>query len=169
MTLLIICYICGIGNFSDPFLALWSSKNFQLMSSVRATGPIHDAAFSPSAADQMACVGSQGVYFCLLHTHGPNVDLEVNVFLHLSNFFFFTYLDFELENPVPVFSLIPFFLYLCRSKRWQHQLRWVMLSWQLCATIWTPLCSQALIKDMFVPGTLKHRAASWSGKLLMEK
>jgi len=67
-----------LGDFSDPGLALWSCENFQLLSSVDPSGPIHDAAFSPSAASQMACVGSQGVYFCLIHTRGPEVDLKVN-------------------------------------------------------------------------------------------
>ncbi|KAF3704531.1 WD repeat-containing protein 90 [Channa argus] len=67
----------SVGDFSDPEVALWSSKTFQLLSSVRVSGPVHDAAFSPSAASQLACVGSHGVYFCLIHTHGQNVDLKV--------------------------------------------------------------------------------------------
>ncbi|XP_037546750.1 WD repeat-containing protein 90 [Nematolebias whitei] len=67
----------SIGDFSDPGLALWSSTNFQLLSSISVCGSIHDAAFSPSASSQMACVGSQGVYFCLIHSRGPNVDLKV--------------------------------------------------------------------------------------------
>lgn len=66
------------GDFSEPEVALWSSKTFQLLSSVRVSGPIHDAAFSPSVASQLACVGSQGVYFCLIITHGLDVDLKVN-------------------------------------------------------------------------------------------
>uniref|UniRef100_A0A3B4T9G9 WD repeat domain 90 n=1 Tax=Seriola dumerili TaxID=41447 RepID=A0A3B4T9G9_SERDU len=64
-------------DFSDPEVALWSSRTFQLLSSVSVSGPIHDAAFSPSAASQLACVGSQGVYFCLIQTHGLDVDLKV--------------------------------------------------------------------------------------------
>ncbi|XP_067343724.1 WD repeat-containing protein 90 isoform X1 [Channa argus] len=67
----------SVGDFSDPEVALWSSKTFQLLSSVRVSGPVHDAAFSPSAASQLACVGCHGVYFCLIHTHGQNVDLKV--------------------------------------------------------------------------------------------
>ncbi|XP_040923164.1 WD repeat-containing protein 90 [Toxotes jaculatrix] len=69
-------FFLSVGDFSDPEVALWSSK-LQLLSSVSASGPIHDAAFSPSAASQLACVGSQGVYFCLIHTHGLDVDLKV--------------------------------------------------------------------------------------------
>lgn len=66
------------GDFSDPEVALWSSRNFQMLSSVRVSGPIHDAAFSPSAASQMACVGTDGVYFCFIHTQGQDADLKVN-------------------------------------------------------------------------------------------
>uniref|UniRef100_A0A3Q3VM96 Uncharacterized protein n=1 Tax=Mola mola TaxID=94237 RepID=A0A3Q3VM96_MOLML len=64
-------------DFSDPLVALWSSKTFQLLSSVSMSGSIHDIAFSPSAASQLACVGSHGVYFCYLHTHDMDVDLMV--------------------------------------------------------------------------------------------
>ncbi|XP_039991620.1 WD repeat-containing protein 90 isoform X3 [Xiphias gladius] len=70
-------FFLSVGDFSEPEVALWSSKTFQLLSSVRVSGPIHDAAFSPSVASQLACVGSQGVYFCLIITHGLDVDLKV--------------------------------------------------------------------------------------------
>ncbi|XP_028424157.1 WD repeat-containing protein 90 isoform X2 [Perca flavescens] len=70
-------FFLSAGDFSDPEVALWSTKTFQLLSSVRVSGPIHDAAFSPSAASQLACVGSQGAYFCLINTHGLDVDLKV--------------------------------------------------------------------------------------------
>uniref|UniRef100_A0A667XN02 WD repeat domain 90 n=1 Tax=Myripristis murdjan TaxID=586833 RepID=A0A667XN02_9TELE len=58
----------SVGDFSEPEVALWSSRTFQLLSSVRMSGPIHDAAFSPSAASQLACVGSLGAFFGLIHT-----------------------------------------------------------------------------------------------------
>lgn len=41
------------------------------------SGPIHDAAFSPSSASQLACVGSHGLYFFHIHTHGLDVDFKV--------------------------------------------------------------------------------------------
>lgn len=69
---------CRVGDFSDPVVALWSRETFQLLSSVSTCGPIHDACFSPSAANQLACVGSHGVYFCFVHTRGSNVELRVN-------------------------------------------------------------------------------------------
>lgn len=69
---------CRLGNFLDPVVALWNRETFQLLSSVGASGPIHDASFSPSAANQLACVGSHGVYFCFVHTCGSDVELTVN-------------------------------------------------------------------------------------------
>ena len=80
MLLLLLLWVSSqfpLGDFSEPELALWSTKTFQLLSSVSMSGPIHDAAFSRSAAGQLACVGSQGIYFCLLHTQGLDVDLQV--------------------------------------------------------------------------------------------
>ncbi|XP_030610813.1 WD repeat-containing protein 90 isoform X2 [Archocentrus centrarchus] len=70
-------FFLSVGDFSEPEVALWSSKNFQMLSSARVSGPIHDAAFSPSAASQMACVGSHGAYFCSIHTQGQDADLKV--------------------------------------------------------------------------------------------
>ncbi|XP_058477467.1 WD repeat-containing protein 90 isoform X2 [Solea solea] len=70
-------FFLSVGYFSDPVVALWSSSTFQLLSSVSVSGPIHDVAFSPSAFSQLACVGSQGVYFCLINTRGLDVDLKV--------------------------------------------------------------------------------------------
>lgn len=67
-----------IGDYSDPVVALWSSKTFHQLSSVTVSGPVHDTAFSPSAASQLAFVGSNGVYFCFIHTQGSDVDLKVN-------------------------------------------------------------------------------------------
>uniref|UniRef100_A0A3P9HM39 WD repeat-containing protein 90 n=1 Tax=Oryzias latipes TaxID=8090 RepID=A0A3P9HM39_ORYLA len=67
-------FFLSVGDFSEPGLALWSSKNFHLLSSANVSGPIHDAAFSPFTADQMACVGSQGVYFCVVHAQGQEIQ-----------------------------------------------------------------------------------------------
>lgn len=68
---------CPVGGCSDPDVALWDGDTFQLLSSISVSGLIHDAAFSPSAANQLACVGSHGVYFCSAHTCGSDVELRV--------------------------------------------------------------------------------------------
>uniref|UniRef100_A0A8C6KYC9 WD repeat domain 90 n=1 Tax=Nothobranchius furzeri TaxID=105023 RepID=A0A8C6KYC9_NOTFU len=90
----------SVGDFTDPGLALWSSKDFQLVCSVSMSGPIHDAAFSPSAASHMACVGSQGVHFCLIQSQGHNVksvaapaevgDVELTALCYHMDSFLFT-------------------------------------------------------------------------------
>lgn len=60
-------------------MALWSTRTYQLLSRVSVSGPLHDVAFSPSAASQLACVGSQGLYFCNTHTQGMDVELKVTI------------------------------------------------------------------------------------------
>ncbi|KAK7919737.1 hypothetical protein WMY93_011021 [Mugilogobius chulae] len=70
-------FFLSVGDFSDPEVVLWCSRTLQLLSSFRVSGPLHDAAFSPSAASQLACVGSMGVYFCLIHEYAPDVELKV--------------------------------------------------------------------------------------------
>ncbi|XP_034049136.1 WD repeat-containing protein 90 [Thalassophryne amazonica] len=72
------CLFLSVGDFCDPEVVLWSTRTFQLLSSVTMSGPIHDAAFSPTAATQLACVGNQGVYFCLIHAHSQNTDLRAD-------------------------------------------------------------------------------------------
>lgn len=91
---------CPLGDFSDPVVALWSSKTFQLLSRVTECGPIHDAAFSPSAASQLACVGEQGVFFCFIHTRGLDVDLKVknNTFHHYGKMMCSYFLDQDVQT-----------------------------------------------------------------------
>ncbi|XP_032430829.1 WD repeat-containing protein 90 isoform X2 [Xiphophorus hellerii] len=69
-------FFLSVGDFFDPVLALWSSESVQLLCSVSMSAPIHDAAFSPAAARQLACVGSEGIHFCLIHTRGANTDIK---------------------------------------------------------------------------------------------
>ncbi|XP_061562423.1 WD repeat-containing protein 90 isoform X2 [Phycodurus eques] len=70
-------FLLSIGDFSDPVVAVWSSTTFQMLSKESVLGPIHDAAFSPSVAAQLACVGSQGVYFGLFHSQGQDGELKL--------------------------------------------------------------------------------------------
>ncbi|XP_041733420.1 WD repeat-containing protein 90 [Coregonus clupeaformis] len=70
-------FFLTVGDFTDPEVALWSTRTYQLLSRVSVSGPLHDVAFSPSAASQLACVGSQGLYFCNTHTQGLDVELKV--------------------------------------------------------------------------------------------
>uniref|UniRef100_A0A8C7RGB2 WD repeat-containing protein 90 n=1 Tax=Oncorhynchus mykiss TaxID=8022 RepID=A0A8C7RGB2_ONCMY len=70
-------FFLTVGDFTDPEVALWSTRTYQLLSRISVSGPLHDVAFCPSAASQLACVGSHGLYFCNTHTQGLDVELKV--------------------------------------------------------------------------------------------
>uniref|UniRef100_A0AAV2LFK1 WD repeat domain 90 n=2 Tax=Knipowitschia caucasica TaxID=637954 RepID=A0AAV2LFK1_KNICA len=72
-------FFLSVGDYCDPGVVLWSCSSLQLLFSVRVSGPLHEAAFSPSSASQLACVGSQGVYFCLIHERAADVELSVRL------------------------------------------------------------------------------------------
>uniref|UniRef100_A0A8C7XKR1 WD repeat domain 90 n=1 Tax=Oryzias sinensis TaxID=183150 RepID=A0A8C7XKR1_9TELE len=69
-------FFLSVGDFSEPGLALWSSKNFHLLSSANVSGPIHDAAFSPFTISLLLFFFYQKirVWFVLLCT-----DLHFNL------------------------------------------------------------------------------------------
>ncbi|XP_057682899.1 WD repeat-containing protein 90 isoform X2 [Corythoichthys intestinalis] len=70
-------FLLSVGDFSDCVMAVWSCSTFEMLSKESALGPIHDAAFSPSVAAHLACVGSQGVYFGLFQNQGGEGDLNL--------------------------------------------------------------------------------------------
>ncbi|XP_077358986.1 WD repeat-containing protein 90 isoform X2 [Festucalex cinctus] len=70
-------FLLSIGDFSDPAVVVWSTATFQMLSSENGLGALHDAAFSPFVAAQLACVGSQGVYFGLFNGHEQDGDLKL--------------------------------------------------------------------------------------------
>ncbi|KAM9816951.1 WD repeat-containing protein 90 [Neosynchiropus ocellatus] len=70
-------FLLSIGDFSNPELALWSCCTGQMLYSVNVSGSVHAGAFSPTASSQMACVGSRGVYFGLLHSRGLEVEMKL--------------------------------------------------------------------------------------------
>ncbi|XP_047667072.1 WD repeat-containing protein 90 isoform X2 [Tachysurus fulvidraco] len=70
-------YFLSIGDFEESTVALWSTHSFELLCSIRASVPLHEAAFCPSSASRLAYVGSGFVYFCHIHTHGRGAELQV--------------------------------------------------------------------------------------------
>ncbi|KAI5105705.1 WD repeat-containing protein 90 [Silurus meridionalis] len=70
-------YFLSVGGFEESTVALWSTHSFELVGSVSAVVPLHEAAFCPSSAAQLAYVGSSTVFFCYLHTHGRGAELQV--------------------------------------------------------------------------------------------
>ncbi|XP_077482569.1 WD repeat-containing protein 90 [Stigmatopora argus] len=70
-------FLLSVGDFLEPVVAVWSCSTFRMLSKDSALGPIHDAAFSPSVVTQLACVGSQGVYFGLFENQVRDGDLKL--------------------------------------------------------------------------------------------
>lgn len=68
--------VCA-GDFEESTVALWSTHSFELLCSVKASVPLHEAAFCPSSASQLAYVGSGVVFFCYIRTRGRGAELQV--------------------------------------------------------------------------------------------
>lgn len=65
------------GDYTDPGVALWSTRTYHLLSSVGLPQPLQDLGFSPFSSSQLACVGSAGALFCLIESEGLDVQLKV--------------------------------------------------------------------------------------------
>lgn len=65
------------GDFEESAVALWSTHSFELLCSISVSVPLHEAAFCPSGASQLAYVGSGVVFFCRICTQGRGAELQV--------------------------------------------------------------------------------------------
>uniref|UniRef100_A0A8B9RIY0 WD repeat domain 90 n=1 Tax=Astyanax mexicanus TaxID=7994 RepID=A0A8B9RIY0_ASTMX len=70
-------YFLSVGDFQESVVALWSTRSFELLCAVSVSVPLHEAAFCPSSASQLAFTGSSTVFFCTIHTHGRGAELQV--------------------------------------------------------------------------------------------
>lgn len=70
-------YLVCAGDFEESTVALWSTHSFELLCSVRVSVPLHEVAFCPSSASQLAYVGSGVVGFCCIQTLGRGAELQV--------------------------------------------------------------------------------------------
>ncbi|MBN3306420.1 WDR90 protein, partial [Amia calva] len=70
-------FFLSAGDYTDPGIALWSTRTYQLLSSVSLSVPVHDVAFNHSSASQLACVGSSSALFITIESKGPDVQLQV--------------------------------------------------------------------------------------------
>lgn len=70
-------YLVCAGDFEESTVALWSTYSFELLCSISASVPLHEAAFCPSSASQLAYVGSGAVFFCYVQTRGRGAELQV--------------------------------------------------------------------------------------------
>ncbi|KAM4697701.1 WD repeat-containing protein 90 [Rhinophrynus dorsalis] len=65
------------GDYRDGSLALWSTKNYELLASSRLCQPVHAITFNPAHADSFACVGTGAVSFWRIECHGTDTQMKV--------------------------------------------------------------------------------------------
>ncbi|XP_054570544.1 WD repeat-containing protein 90 [Eptesicus fuscus] len=67
-----------LGDYGDRTLALWSMATYELVSSTHLPEPVHDVAFNPWGAGELACVGQGALTLWLLQQRGPDISLQVH-------------------------------------------------------------------------------------------
>ncbi|XP_059381119.1 WD repeat-containing protein 90 isoform X2 [Carassius carassius] len=70
-------YLLSVGYFSEPVVALWSTRSFELLCTVQISVPLHDASFCPFTADELTLVGSSAVVFTRIQTQDNSTELQV--------------------------------------------------------------------------------------------
>ncbi|XP_041063040.1 WD repeat-containing protein 90 [Carcharodon carcharias] len=71
-------FLMSAGDYRDLSIALWETRNYELLTTARVSNPIHDLAFDPTAVNEFACVGVGGVHFWLVEQTGNEVQLKVH-------------------------------------------------------------------------------------------
>uniref|UniRef100_A0A8C1U243 WD repeat domain 90 n=1 Tax=Cyprinus carpio TaxID=7962 RepID=A0A8C1U243_CYPCA len=67
-------YLLSVGYFSEPVVALWGTRSFELLCTVQISVPLHDASFCPFTAGELTLVGSSAVVFTRIQTQ-DNISL----------------------------------------------------------------------------------------------
>ncbi|KAM9096361.1 WD repeat-containing protein 90 isoform X1 [Sarcophilus harrisii] len=67
-----------LGDYSDRTIALWNAFTYELMSSTRFMEPVHEVAFNPFSANELACVGQGAITFWLMKQWGADINLQVH-------------------------------------------------------------------------------------------
>ncbi|XP_075422310.1 WD repeat-containing protein 90 isoform X3 [Ascaphus truei] len=65
------------GDYKDGTIALWSTKNYELLASSRLCQPVHAVTFNPTHADSFACVGTGTVSFWRIEACGSGTGMKV--------------------------------------------------------------------------------------------
>ncbi|XP_007499277.1 WD repeat-containing protein 90 isoform X1 [Monodelphis domestica] len=68
----------SLGDYSDRTIALWNAITYELMSSTRFMEPVHDVAFNPFSANELACAGQGAITFWLMKQRGADINLQVH-------------------------------------------------------------------------------------------
>lgn len=66
-----------LGDFSEPVVALWSTRSFELLCTVQISVPLHDASFCPFTANELTLVGSSAVVFTHIQSRDNGTELQV--------------------------------------------------------------------------------------------
>uniref|UniRef100_A0A8C3RSM3 WD repeat-containing protein 90 n=1 Tax=Chelydra serpentina TaxID=8475 RepID=A0A8C3RSM3_CHESE len=67
-----------LGDYSDRTIALWNTHTYDLMSSTHFLESVHEVAFNPLSAGELACVGRGAVTFWLIEQRGADISLKVH-------------------------------------------------------------------------------------------
>ncbi|RXN21814.1 WD repeat-containing 90 [Labeo rohita] len=70
-------YLLSVGDFSEPVVALWSTRSFELLCNVQIAVPLHDASFCPFTANELTLIGSSAVVFTRIQTQDNSTELQV--------------------------------------------------------------------------------------------
>ncbi|XP_016417962.1 WD repeat-containing protein 90-like [Sinocyclocheilus rhinocerous] len=70
-------YLLSVGDFSEPVVALWSTRSFELLCTIQISVPLHDASFCPFTANELTLVGSSAVVFTRIQTQDNSTELQV--------------------------------------------------------------------------------------------
>ncbi|XP_067859382.1 WD repeat-containing protein 90 isoform X2 [Heptranchias perlo] len=71
-------FLMSAGDYRDLTIALWNTRNYELLATTRVFDPVHDLAFDPTAVSEFACVGVGAVHFWLVEQAGNEVQLKVH-------------------------------------------------------------------------------------------
>ncbi|XP_069761479.1 WD repeat-containing protein 90 isoform X2 [Narcine bancroftii] len=69
--------LMSAGDYRDLTIALWNTRDYELLATARICDPIHDLAFDPTALNEFACVGVGAVHFWRIEQTGNEVELKV--------------------------------------------------------------------------------------------
>ncbi|XP_059835285.1 WD repeat-containing protein 90 isoform X3 [Hypanus sabinus] len=71
-------FLMSAGDYRDLTIALWNTRNYELVATTKICDPIHDLAFDPTAFNEFAYVGVGAVHFWLIEENANEVQLKVH-------------------------------------------------------------------------------------------
>ncbi|KAK3091415.1 hypothetical protein FSP39_019740, partial [Pinctada imbricata] len=72
-------FLVSVGDYRDNSIVVWSTYNYQVLTTYKTTAPVHDLAWDPYTVNEFASVGQDGtVLFWLLDETTTDVCLNVH-------------------------------------------------------------------------------------------